>query len=1088
VSLAATLGTLVTAQSAHAVGSCQEHVYAFKTNYNGTSTGLGLIDTRNPGEFYMDTDNPTYNYLTFGGEVRPRRPATFYFKDAAGNTVYTKTTTDSDDGGVIRQEPNVIYWAGISMPGQRLQVFADFHTRCGGDDVTRFNVYVGAIRTFPSDPLEVNPKYLVLSVAYAPPGRSSSVNYGTSTTLGSRRSFSESFQGGIGVSSKHQVNEVRTIGSSSSFTQRAQFNASDSVDKTTSNNVIIPGPVNSADGIDHSGDRIFLWLNARYSMVKSSPTEVKTLGYSVDSRSPFHPDMDVVQVTVRELQNPSLLDPGTQSRLQRSWSPTGALTTEDFNAILAVDPFANGSTAVDPNRFEPLATGLFDYKPADPGSQPITTQYTTRLQVASNQSYSFTTTVKVDFTTTNTSTDTFTYENLGSNTFKDEVMTTKTFETSFNVTLDSTNTVNNTTTVSVTGPTAGYQGPTAVKAYQDNLFGTIMFAYPPVATFRLGSPASQQTVTQGSPATFLITTGSDFGYNKDINFDADVIGLPAGAQASFSPATVAPGSGSTLTVTTSPSTPPGTYQLMITGRSELIHRSLPLTLVVTAQPFTLSAAPSSRTISSGQSTTYTVTVTPGSYNGPVNLSGPGGLPPGASASYSPATINGSGTSTLTVTTSSGTPSGSFSLKTTASGNGFTQTATSGLVIDNVQDFGITVTPQASGIFAGDTALYTVTTNSINGFAANVNLSVSGHPSGSTPSFSVQPVPGAGTSTLSIATTTSTAPGDYDLTVTGASGSLTHSRLVHLTVSPPPPDFTLSVTPSTQSAAPGGSASYPVSTATVGGFTGNVGLTVTGVPAGATASFATTPVSAGAGTTLSVAVGASTAPGTYPLTVTGTSGSLTHSKTVNLTVSPPAPDFTLAATPASQSAPAGSNAQYPVSTSSVGGFAGNVGLTVTGLPSGTTATFATTPISAGSNTMLTVAVGAGTAMGTYPLTVTGTSGGLTHSKTVSLTVSAPVTGFTLTLDPTAITVARNSGGSTTVETASVGGFADMIELTVSGEPAGVNVSLDNTSVFPGTSTTLFVGVQSNAAPGTYLLTITGTSGSITRSQMLTVAVT
>src|SRR5262249_4671594 len=142
----------------------------------------------------------------------------------------------------------------------------------------------------------------------------------------------------------------------------------------------------------------------------------------------------------------------------------------------------------------------------------------------------------------------------------------------------------------------------------------------------------------------------------------NVMGLPAGAQASFSPTSVGVGAGSTLTVTTTPQTPPGTYPLTLTASSGLINRHVTVTLVVNPLPFTLSVSPGTQTVSSRQNTSYTVTVNAvNGFSGPVQLIGPLGLPSGATASYSPSVINGSGTSTLTVTTSAGTPGGTSTL-------------------------------------------------------------------------------------------------------------------------------------------------------------------------------------------------------------------------------------------------------------------------------------------------------------------------------------------------------------------------------------------------------------------------------------------
>jgi uncharacterized membrane protein len=935
----------------------------------------------------MNTNDLPRNYVTMGGEVRPRRPATFYFKNEAGDTVFTKTTVASADNGVIYQEPNVMFWS-IAQPGQRLQVFADFHTRCGGDDVKVFNRYVGAITTFPAAPVKLNPKYLVLSVAYAPPGRQSFVDYGNSTTLGARLSFSETFQTGITQSNKKTTGVKTPLESSTSFTQTAQstaqFAVSDSVEKAESHNIVIPGPADSLDGIDHNEDRFFLWLNPAFTVTATSPTSVETDGFSVDPRDPVSPNTDIVVLSVRQLKNPSLISPGDASRLQRSWSPTGALTTEDFNDILARNPFASGSTTIDPARFDLLPGAAFSYTPAAPGGQPITERHSVRFQAASSQSLSFNTSVKFEFGLGTTSSN----ELLK---LKTENEITKTLEVGMGVTLDETTAANQTTTLSLTGPTTGYQGPTAVQVYQDNLFGTLLFAFAPVATFQIGAPSPSQTVTQGGSAAYPITTQSDFGFTGNVSFNPTVMGLPAGAQAAFSPASVAVGGGSTLTVTTTPQTPPGTYPLTITASSGLITRHLTVNLVVNPLPFTLSATPSSRTLSSGQSTTYTVTVTPAAgFNGPVQLLGPGGLPPGTTATYSPATITGSGSSTLTVATSASTPSGSSTLNIRATGGGVTQTTTAGLIVDNTQDFDLTVSPQAAGVAAGDTATYTATTTGINGFGGNVNLTVSGLPPGATPSFSVNPIAGAGMSTLLIATTTSTAPGDYDITVTGTSGSLSHSQTVTLTVSPPAttPDFTLAVTPSTQSATPGHSTTFPVSTAPVADFTGSIGLTLAGLPAGVTAGFDNPSVNAGSGATLAVTVDETAATGTYPLTITGVSGGLSHSQTATLSVTAPAaPDFMLNVDPSELTVPQGTAAVVGVGASSVGGlFDDGIELSIDGLPDGVNAAFDYTSIFVDSVVSLYIGADTSTAPGTYAVMVTGTSGNIPHRRTIMFTVT------------------------------------------------------------------------------------------------------
>jgi hypothetical protein len=191
------------------------------------------------------------------------------------------------------------------------------------------------------------------------------------------------------------------------------------------------------------------------------------------------------------------------------------------------------------------------------------------------------------------------------------------------------------------------------------------------------------------------------------------------------------------------------------------------------------------------------------------------------------------------------------------------------------------------------------------------------------------------------------------------------------------DFTLSASPSSRMVGPGGATTYSVTISPTGGFSGQVTLSLSGLPSGATGSF--TPNPATASSTLSVTTSTSTAPGAYTLTITGVSGTLAHTTTVGLVVS--ASDFTLSASPSSQTVAPGSPTSYSVTISPTGSFSGQVTLSLSGLPSGATGSFTPNPATASST--LSVTTSTSTAPGTYTVTVTGISGTLTHTATARL---------------------------------------------------------------------------------------------------------
>ena len=141
-----------------------------------------------------------------------------------------------------------------------------------------------------------------------------------------------------------------------------------------------------------------------------------------------------------------------------------------------------------------------------------------------------------------------------------------------------------------------------------------------------------------------------------------------------------------MSVTTTASTPPGTYAVTITGisTSPSLTHSTTVTLVVTSTgspDFSISASPSSQTVARGNSTSYTVTVAPiNGFNGTVTFR-VRGLPSGSSASFNPGSVTGQGTSTLTVSTSASTPTGTSTLRIRGtSGGGANHNTTVQLVV------------------------------------------------------------------------------------------------------------------------------------------------------------------------------------------------------------------------------------------------------------------------------------------------------------------------------------------------------------------------------------------------------------------------
>lgn len=311
-------------------------------------------------------------------------------------------------------------------------------------------------------------------------------------------------------------------------------------------------------------------------------------------------------------------------------------------------------------------------------------------------------------------------------------------------------------------------------------------------------------------------------------------------------------------------------------------------------------------------------------------------------------------------------------------------------IPSVGDFQLTASPPSLSLNQGESGTSTITVAKSAGFSGAVELSASGLPNGVTAVFA--PPSTSSTSALTLTASSSAATGLSSVTITGKSGGVTHTTTLSLTVNTQgSPSFTLAAAPATVSVDRGAAATATVTLSATGGFTGAVALTATGLPTGVTAAFS--PASATSSSAVTFTAAATAPAGQSVVTIVGTSGSLTKSTTLTVTVNPTGgtPGFSLSATPATVSVVRGASASTSVSLTALGGFTGSAALTASGLPSGVSVAFVPSSVTAGTPSTATFTASSAAATGTSPITITGSGGGATGTTEVWLVVTASGSG-------------------------------------------------------------------------------------------------
>jgi hypothetical protein len=295
------------------------------------------------------------------------------------------------------------------------------------------------------------------------------------------------------------------------------------------------------------------------------------------------------------------------------------------------------------------------------------------------------------------------------------------------------------------------------------------------------------TVKQGETANYQIALSySDPSYSGT-TISIQVAGLGPGMNYAVIP------SPPNLRITTSQSTPPGAYNIILSGSAMgIVHQTSAVLVVEPAeQPFdfSISASPNQQTVTPGGSTTYTITVSLVSGSTQNVVLSVSGAPSGVSTSLNPTSGSPSFNSILSVSTTSSVAAGQYVMTITGTAGAKTETTTVTLTIGQAPDFRIEVNPASSTSAQGQGASYSINVVGLNGFNSQVSLSLSGLPAGVGGTFSVQSSVPDFSSTLTLTIPANSPTGSFTLTITGTGGGLTRVANVVLVINSAPTQTT-----------------------------------------------------------------------------------------------------------------------------------------------------------------------------------------------------------------------------------------------------------------------------------------------------------
>jgi subtilase family serine protease len=540
------------------------------------------------------------------------------------------------------------------------------------------------------------------------------------------------------------------------------------------------------------------------------------------------------------------------------------------------------------------------------------------------------------------------------------------------------------------------------------------------------------------------------------------------------------------TITAPANTPSGTYNVTIKYSGDANYNAASVTTTVQIASSSGLASTTTATAAGSISPTTNITIT-GSVTGQSGHPAPTGNIFVYSSGYSVATL------TLTAPTSGDVSTFSTTLnsQTLFQGANFVTLQYSGdnnynpsaFTLNNgsaysnpLSDFSMVPQTTLVPITSGGQGTDTINIVSTNGFSGAVTFTcTSNKVTCSIPSSATLTSGSSTPLTLNISAGSSAANGDYNVLITGtdSTGKYVHTLAIEAVVtgsSGTTAGFSLSSNPATLTLTAGATTgnTSTITATPSGGFTGSVAVTcaVTG-PSGATSPATCTlsnnsvPITTTAAVpfTLTVTTTATTTAGNYTVTVTGTAGSTVENTTVTVTVTAPAnANFTLSSTAAAAVNP-GATTTSTITVHPTNGFTASVALSCQ---------ITTSPTGASNIPSCSLSPTSTTTTSTLTITTTAATSGAIHrplDRFFTVAGGVAVAGLLFF----GIPARRRS-------------WRAILGIVVFAAIAGMGIIGCG-----GGSSSSGGGGNSGTTAGNYVVTVTGTSGSLT-PQTTTVSVT